>query len=499
MDRLTAAAAVTLAMAAAAQAQPLRLVTFETTRLPRVVAVLDNAPGQPIKSRDFQLVEDGARTAAGVRTLKLRDTDTALAVVVAVDVSGSMRGAPLTAIKQGIASLVSRKRDRDRVAVLSFADDFRWEAGWNAGPADIVGAFQGLDIRGTRTRLYDAVAASLDQLAVRQQADPAFPSRHLILLISDGHDEGSTGTRADLESRVHASRARLDAVGLARLPAWLKNLESLSQAGFGEFRTTSTASGLTALLETGAEGVLDSPVVEFTATTLRADGRNHQLGVRHQPTDWSAQVAVTLSGSLAVQTSRSWRDRMGLVPWWAYAVAALICALGFLFVAARTRRSPPRPALHPSQPLPVPRDSGVSTSQRSSGAPLNRPVTRRPETAASAPFRAATVLAPDAGTATCIMGLAFTGGPYTGNRFSLDGRDVWIGANPGNQVCLATDPAVSGHHACISREGQFYRLRDNGSLNHTWLNGRQVIAPTLLQAGDRIRVGQSECTFDRIA
>jgi len=95
------------------------------------------------------------------------------------------------------------------------------------------------------------------------------------------------------------------------------------------------------------------------------------------------------------------------------------------------------------------------------------------------------------------MSLNFASGPHAGQRFPVEGIGVSIGSNPGNQICLDRDDAVSGHHARISREGAFYRLHDSGSLNHTWLNGTRVVGGTLLHAGDRIRMGRSECTFER--
>lgn len=58
------------------------------------------------------------------------------------------------------------------------------------------------------------------------------------------------------------------------------------------------------------------------------------------------------------------------------------------------------------------------------------------------------------------------------------------------------DQFASGRHARISREGATMILEDLGSTNGTWLNGEQVVGPTPLHAGDRVRIGDSEFRFE---
>jgi DNA-binding winged helix-turn-helix (wHTH) protein len=57
------------------------------------------------------------------------------------------------------------------------------------------------------------------------------------------------------------------------------------------------------------------------------------------------------------------------------------------------------------------------------------------------------------------------------------------------------DPTVSRHHARIVVAGGLARLEDLGSKNGTWLRGRRIARPELLEDGDGIRVGPAALTF----
>jgi hypothetical protein len=58
------------------------------------------------------------------------------------------------------------------------------------------------------------------------------------------------------------------------------------------------------------------------------------------------------------------------------------------------------------------------------------------------------------------------------------------------------DPFASSHHARIAHEGSVVVLEDLGSTNGTYLNGEPLRGPQPLRPGDRIRIGDSEFTFD---
>lgn len=84
----------------------------------------------------------------------------------------------------------------------------------------------------------------------------------------------------------------------------------------------------------------------------------------------------------------------------------------------------------------------------------------------------------------------------TGQKFPLKNSKVKIGRDPSNQVVIPDDTFTSRHHAWITfEEGDFW-LEDLGSTNGTLLNGHPVVKRQVLSAGDKVRVGHTELTFE---
>jgi len=81
-------------------------------------------------------------------------------------------------------------------------------------------------------------------------------------------------------------------------------------------------------------------------------------------------------------------------------------------------------------------------------------------------------------------------------EFTVD-SGLTIGRLPDNVVVI-DNPAVSGHHARIVREGEQVVLEDLKSTNGTFVNGRAV-ARHALRHGDEVLVGKHALVFDRSA
>jgi pSer/pThr/pTyr-binding forkhead associated (FHA) protein len=71
---------------------------------------------------------------------------------------------------------------------------------------------------------------------------------------------------------------------------------------------------------------------------------------------------------------------------------------------------------------------------------------------------------------------------------------ITIGRAPDNLIQL-DDPSVSGRHAQLQLVGEDYHLKDLESTNGTRVNGN-AITTTMLRAGDRIRFGKVEASFE---
>ena len=68
----------------------------------------------------------------------------------------------------------------------------------------------------------------------------------------------------------------------------------------------------------------------------------------------------------------------------------------------------------------------------------------------------------------------------------------------GEQADIQLDDGfASSRHARLVPQGDVMVLEDLGSTNGTYLNGEPLRGPQPLHAGDRIRIGDSEFTFER--
>jgi hypothetical protein len=71
-----------------------------------------------------------------------------------------------------------------------------------------------------------------------------------------------------------------------------------------------------------------------------------------------------------------------------------------------------------------------------------------------------------------------------------------LGRGDGADIALE-DTFASTRHARLVPQGDVIVLEDLGSTNGTYLNGEPLHGPQPLHAGDRIRIGDSEFTFER--
>jgi DNA-binding response OmpR family regulator len=77
--------------------------------------------------------------------------------------------------------------------------------------------------------------------------------------------------------------------------------------------------------------------------------------------------------------------------------------------------------------------------------------------------------------------------PGTGQEWALNKETTTIGREKESDVVLP-DRLVSRHHAKIRRQGERYILQDCFSKNGTFVNGRELSAPHVLQDGDEIQI-----------
>ena len=85
------------------------------------------------------------------------------------------------------------------------------------------------------------------------------------------------------------------------------------------------------------------------------------------------------------------------------------------------------------------------------------------------------------------------GGGRAGETFPLEHERITIGRSPDCEIFL-DDVTVSRKHAVITKNGDDFRIEDEGSLNGTFVNKKRVEAAEL-ENGDELQIGKYKLSF----
>jgi VWFA-related protein len=125
--------------------------------------------------------------------------------VLALDVSSSMAGERLEGAKLAAKAFIARVR-AEELALVAFDERARVAVPWSGKDEEVSLAIDGLTARGG-TALYDAIGTSLDLLGQAQNR------RTALVLLSDGKEEDSATSFADLRSILELSTAAIYSIG----------------------------------------------------------------------------------------------------------------------------------------------------------------------------------------------------------------------------------------------------------------------------------------------
>jgi VWFA-related protein len=156
-------------------------------------SVLDGNRMVPdLKKENFQVFEDGVKQ----KLISFQHTDLPVSIALVVDNSGSMsRKRP--SVNKSTLDLIAASNPRDEAFVVNFSDEAVIDQDFTSDVNKLRKGLSFIEARGG-TALYDAVAASADELA-RDAKNP----KQVIILITDGDDNAST---IDLEQTIRRVR-----------------------------------------------------------------------------------------------------------------------------------------------------------------------------------------------------------------------------------------------------------------------------------------------------
>ena len=196
-----AVAALLAALSFTVAAQQTFRVGVDAVRVDALV--LDgNRPVAGLTAADFELLDSGVPQRVDSITFE----DVPLSLMLALDASGSVRGAPLEHLKQAAAAVTDLLKPGDRAALLTFAEEVDLSCDWTSDREQLKRAIASTAAAGS-TALHDASFAALT-------FKDAMAGRALVLVFSDGDDTSSWLSGQTVMEIARRSDAVIYGVGL---------------------------------------------------------------------------------------------------------------------------------------------------------------------------------------------------------------------------------------------------------------------------------------------
>jgi VWFA-related protein len=162
----------------------------------------DSVPG--LLEDDFEVMENGVAR----QIVYFSPGDGPLSVVLLIDTSISMKVEAMEEARRVALQFIERNHPATEFAVVAFDNRVRQLTDFTTDRALLKRLIGSLEAEGRGTRLFDAVDRGLDILQT------AATMAHVIVLLTDGMDEGSQRAFSEIESRIANGHAAVFSCGL---------------------------------------------------------------------------------------------------------------------------------------------------------------------------------------------------------------------------------------------------------------------------------------------
>jgi tight adherence protein B len=192
-------------------------------------ALVISVPGDSLHSSQVHISENGRAVGNAVITRITNASAGDFGIVLAIDVSPSMKGQALDQAMAAARALASRRSGQQQLGVLAFDQTATVLLPLTADARAITAALARAPALGPGTHIYDALSAALQQLAAARDAAGA------VILLSDGADRGSTVSEQVVAAAARAAHISLYTVGVRDRTFDPSSLRMLARDGGGQF------------------------------------------------------------------------------------------------------------------------------------------------------------------------------------------------------------------------------------------------------------------------
>ena len=266
----------------AARPEAIRHATFrldvKLVQIPVTVTDVRDRPVLGLAESSFRVFEDDVEQHIAAFSMG----DAAISAGLVFDSSGSMRH-HIGESREAVSRFLNTAVPGDEFFLVRFSDDPQLVTPFTPDPGAISLGLRSVQPRGW-TAMNDAIVRSLEEM--RRAANP----RRVLLVLTDGVDNNSRYSDAELLSLVREGGAGLFAIGLFERAHFL---EKMAEETGGRVIWVHKIAQLPEAIERLSLEIRNQYVVSYFSDHAANDGRYHKVRVEVQPPPALAPVRVS--------------------------------------------------------------------------------------------------------------------------------------------------------------------------------------------------------------
>jgi tight adherence protein B len=209
----------------------------------------------PLPSDAFRVSEDGGFRPADVQFAASSD----LQVVMLVDTTGSMSGAPLTGAKQAATTFITDLPDDVGISIVNYDTDAEVVTGFGASREEHIAGIDEL-VAGGYTAMYDAVRS-----AVELFPEAGEETSRVVVLMTDGEDNTSDSTVEEAIEELTEADITLHSIEYLTDSGEEAAIRSMAEATGGTVLEANNAEALTSVYQALAAELVSRYTVRYTS------------------------------------------------------------------------------------------------------------------------------------------------------------------------------------------------------------------------------------------
>jgi len=212
----------------------------------------------------FRVLEDGVEQSI----TSFSQDDAPVSMGLLFDSSGSMKGR-LDASVEALKLVFQTTIPGDEFFVVEFSDKAHLLGGFTTEPEDIHRRLGYVQARGW-TALLDAIALGTHQMKSAKN------NRHVLLVLSDGNDNNSRFSEAEIRNMVVEADVRVYGIALFHRP---RILQQLADETGGKILVVQSLTELSDVVQRISRAIRSEYVLGYSSNNPRNDGKYHRVKI----------------------------------------------------------------------------------------------------------------------------------------------------------------------------------------------------------------------------